>query len=109
MKTTHGNRPSTSTRRTLGSVCLDCCRKVLSQIESAKAGILAEFRETLAGHEHVLELALSEAEALAWQTGFPQLVFPTLATEKARAVATWHSRQQSLSRRLAPAAVNVNG
>lgn len=109
MKITNENRPSTSTRRTFATVCVDCCRKLLAQIENAKAGILAEFRETLAGHEHVLELALSEAEALAWQTGFPQLVFPALAAEKALAVATWHSRQESLSRRSAPSIVNVNG
>src|ERR1043166_9448070 len=109
MKSTNENRPNTPIRRSLATACLDCCRKLLAQIESAKKSVMAEFRETLAGHEHVLELALSEAEALAWQTGFPQLVFPTLATEKARAVATWNSSQQSLSRRSAPALVNVHG
>ena len=106
MKTTNQNRTNTPTRRSLATACLACCRKVLAQIQSAKAGILAEFRDTLAEHEHVLELALSEAEALAWQTGFPQLVFPALAAEKARAIATWHSRQQNLSRRSAPTIVN---
>jgi hypothetical protein len=52
----------------------------------------------------VLELAVNEAEALAWQTGFPQLLFPTLAVEKARAVATWHEHQQSLRRQDSPVA-----
>ena len=31
----------------------------------------------------ILHLALNEAEALAWQNGFPELIFPTLALEKA--------------------------
>jgi len=46
----------------------------------------------------VLELALNEAEALAWQTGLGHLLFPVLAWEKARAVARWHTRQQSIRR-----------
>ena len=46
----------------------------------------------------VLELALNEAEAIAWQTGFGHLLFPVLAWEKARAVAEWHTRQQSIRR-----------
>src|SRR6266478_4554539 len=105
MKITNENCSNTPIRRTVGSVCLDSCRKLLAQIESAKAAVLAEFRETLADHEHLLELALSEAEALAWQTGFPQLVFPALAAEKARAVASWHARQEILSRRSSPTVV----
>jgi hypothetical protein len=71
----------------------------LAQIENVKTQVIAEFRDQLDGHQHVLELAVNEAEALAWQTEFPQLLFPTLATEKAYAVAGWHSRQQSLRRR----------
>ena len=47
---------------------------------------------------HVLELALNEAAALAWQTGFPCLFFPLLAMEKASAVAAWHLRQQFIRR-----------
>ena len=47
---------------------------------------------------HVLELALNEAAALAWQTGFPDLFFPLLAMEKVCAVAAWHLRQQLVRR-----------
>ena len=46
----------------------------------------------------VLQLALNEAEALAWQTGLGHLLFPVLAWEKARAVAEWHTRQQAIRR-----------
>jgi hypothetical protein len=82
--------------RTVRGVCLDSCQRLLAHLEAARARILAEFRANLQGHERVLELAVNEAEALAWQTGFPQLLFPALAAEKARSVETWHRRQQRL-------------
>jgi hypothetical protein len=82
-----------------GGRCMASCRKILAQIENVKAQVVAEFRDRIDGHQHVLDLAVNEAEALAWQTGFPQLFFPTLATEKASAVTGWHLRQQSLRQR----------
>ena len=82
----------------LGNACLASCRKLLAQIEKTKDAILAEFRETREAHEHLLRLALNEAEALARQTEFPYLVFPTLAVEKAQAVSAWHARQRSVRR-----------
>jgi hypothetical protein len=85
--------------------CIDSCRKLLAQLDSVKAQVVAEFRDQLAEHQHVLELAVNEAEALAWQTDFPELIFPTLAAEKASAVTGWHLRQQSLRQRTAPAFV----
>jgi len=44
----------------------------------------------------MLHLALNEAEALAGETGFPLLVFPELAREKAESVAAWGRRQQAV-------------
>ena len=85
-----------------GGRCVASCRKLLAQIEDVKAQVVAEFRDQLDDHQHVLELALNEADALAWQTGFPQLLFPTLAVEKAYAVTDWHLHQQSLRQRTAP-------
>ena len=67
-------------------------------MQNAKAEIVAEFSAGLREHAHLVELAVNEAEALAWQTGFPQLLFPTLATEKARALTDWHKRQHTLRR-----------
>jgi hypothetical protein len=83
--------------------CVASCRKLLAQIADVKENIVSEFRGRVQEHQHVLELALNEAEALAWQTDFPQLLFPTLALEKASAVTGWHYRQQALHRRTAPA------
>ena len=78
------------------TACLVSCRKIITQIEQTKNEILAEFREAIERHEHLLHLALNEAEALAWQTDFPQLVFPTLAREKAQAVVAWDSHQRTI-------------
>ena len=86
------------TNRTFANACLVSCQKLIAQIEKTRDDILNEFHETLDANEHLLRLALNEAEALAWQTGFPQLVFPTLATEKAQAVVAWSTRQQSIQR-----------
>jgi hypothetical protein len=41
---------------------------------------------------------LNEAEALAWQTSYPHLLFPELAVEKVQAVAAWQTRQESVQR-----------
>src|SRR5262245_53603254 len=65
-------------------------------LEKVKHEVRSQFLEPLQDHEHLLELALNEAEALAWQTEYPYLVFPTLAAEKVQAVAQWNARQESL-------------
>jgi hypothetical protein len=81
---------------TVEQVCLATCRRLIEQTEKAKDAILAQFRGTAKGHEQLFRLAMTEAEALAWQTPYPHLVFPVLAEEKAQAVATWQKRQQLL-------------
>jgi hypothetical protein len=52
----------------------------------------------LGAPERLLRLALNEAEAAAWETMYPHLVFPALASEKAQAVAAWNAHQQSVWR-----------
>jgi hypothetical protein len=90
------------TRSSFGSRCVACYKRLLAQIEEVKAAVVSEFRGRLETDQRVLELAVNEAEALAWETGFPQLLFPDLAAEKAHAVAGWHERQQALRRRSEP-------
>jgi hypothetical protein len=77
-------------------LCLSSCRKILAGIQRAKVGILAESAEALGAQERLLGLALNEAEALAWQTAYPHLVFPSLAAEKVQAVADWNRHQEAL-------------
>lgn len=76
------------------NACLKSCQKVLAQIKKTKDAVLVQFRDALADHEQLLRLALNEAEALAWQTHYPQLVFPDLAEEKAQKVANWAAHQR---------------
>ncbi|MFZ0826591.1 MAG: hypothetical protein WAO02_04130 [Verrucomicrobiia bacterium] len=91
-------RAKEKTAKTAANVCIASCQKLAAGIAQTKNNLLAEFRETLRLPEQLFRQAMSEAEAVAWQTDYPQLVFPTLAMEKVQAVATWHSRQQSLRR-----------
>ncbi len=58
-----------------------------------RAQIEREFPSLRDQHGRILHLALNEAEALAWQTGFPELVFPVLAREKVSNLAAWRNRQ----------------
>jgi hypothetical protein len=96
MNTTKHTNDKTSRTRTIANNCVATCQKLIVQIENAKNSLLAEFRDTIAAPEQLLRLALSEAEALAWQSGFPQLVFPTLAREKAQAVVAWDAHQRTV-------------
>ena len=44
----------------------------------------------------IVHLTLNEAEAVAWDSGFPHLVFPLLAEEKLSKAAAWVNRQRSV-------------
>jgi hypothetical protein len=74
-------------------------QNTLEAIAKVRALVEREFSILRQREPHLLRQALNEAEAIAWQTGFPQLVFPSLALEKARAVATWESRQRTMRQR----------
>lgn len=84
--------------RTDDQLILDTCREVLGRVDAVKRAILAEFRPTLIAREQLLRLAVNEAEALAWQTDYPHLLFPVLAVEKAQAVAAWDAQQGFMQR-----------
>jgi hypothetical protein len=67
-------------------------------VQRAKNAVLADYAPRAGQHTGLLRLVLNEAEGLAWQTDFPQLVFPALAQEKAEAAVKWHQRQTALRR-----------
>ena len=100
MKLKHANGilGSAGIGKAFGKVCAASCQKMLAQIAAAKATIFAEAHQGLIAQERLLRLALNEAEATAWQTMYPQLLFPVLATEKVQAVFAWEARQQSVRR-----------
>jgi len=99
--TTKESGRTAATVATLRTNCAACYEKMSAQITATREVILAESRQALTAPERLLRLALNEAEALAWQTTYPHLVFPSLATEKVQAVAAWNSNQQ-LVRRSSP-------
>ncbi len=97
------NRIGVKTGTMLLNLCRSCGRKVLRQLTAVKKALFEESFKTLDHQERLLRLALNEAEALAWQTNYPHLVFPTLATEKVQAVSAWNRHQQFV-RRISPSA-----
>jgi hypothetical protein len=71
-------------------------RKLWRQFAEIKKSMVREFGMALGGQRRLLESALNEAEAVAWQTPYPHLIFPVLAQEKARAVSRWAAHQRSV-------------
>lgn len=69
------------------------------QIRQLRETIAAPLADADDGLRRHLQLALNEAEALAWQTQVPELVFPVLAEEKARELLQWNERQRHIRRR----------
>lgn len=94
------NEANTKLSRTTGSTikqaCLGACSKIAAQVARAKDAILTESRQLLGAPERMVQLALNEAEAVAWQTEYPHLVFPALAMEKVQSIAAWNNRQASV-------------
>jgi hypothetical protein len=64
-------------------------QKLILGIEQAKQSLAVEHEFELP--ERLFRVALNEAEALAWETEYPQLVFPALAEEKIEAISSWYS------------------
>lgn len=82
--------------RVAANICIEAYHKLAAQMEQLKRGFLTELRDTLEVPDKFFRLVLNEAAALAWQTDYPHLVFPDLATEKIQAAAEWNTRQKRL-------------
>lgn len=83
---------------TISERCAASCKQLLAGIQSVRNRVTNEFHDTYEAHERLVRLALNEAEALAWETAYPHLLFPALAAEKLQAVATWQTRQRAIRR-----------
>lgn len=70
-------------------------------LAETKRRVLRDYSEAVGEHTSLLRLALNEAEALAWDTGYPHLFFPTLALEKAESTVQWHRQQRAVRRKAA--------
>ncbi len=76
------------------TVCFASCRKLNAQVNDLKRTIVEEFQTGMPVDGQMIQAAVNEAEALAWQTPYPHLFFPVLAREKAAAATQWVTRQQ---------------
>jgi hypothetical protein len=74
--------------------------KLATQINQAKKSFHVESGATPEQPDRIFRLALNEASALAWQTGYPLLLFPDLAAEKIEAAAAWNARQKLLRQKI---------
>jgi hypothetical protein len=92
------NNSETSSNRNLAEICLASCQKLVAQINDSKNRILAEFQDLFGTYDQPIRLALNEAEALAWQTPYPQLFFADLAAEKIQAVTARLSHDRPVRR-----------
>lgn len=96
MKRTNVSSDNVSPVMAFGKAFVASCQTALAQITAAKEAIFAESREALKSRESLLRQALNEAEAVAWQTMYPHLVFPALAEEKVQAVIAWNAHQRAV-------------
>lgn len=79
--------------------------KFAAPVDTVKDQLFAEHRNDFGANEHLLRLALIEADAIARQTGFPHLFFPQLAAERVQNAARWQFRQRFLLRSNSPYAL----
>ena len=105
MNTTECNKLNLTADKTLKDTCQELCAKFVQQIGQAKNNLVAEFQGAFATQQQLLQLAIVEADALAWQTDYPHLLFPALATEKIERAAQWRTRQHFLMRNTSPYAL----
>lgn len=82
--------------RQLRAGCLRCYEKALQRLTNVKSAVEREFSRFTQGNELLLKAAINEAEAIAWQTPYPHLLFPVLAEEKAAAARQWTERQSAI-------------
>lgn len=97
MKPAHQRRAHPTTNHFIRA-CVSSCEAIRKAVLRTKEALWNEYLFQTGEHARVLRLALNEAEALAWQTDYPHLFFPVLATEKAQAAVSWHERQRALRR-----------
>jgi len=72
--------------------------RTFQSLAPVRQSIEREFRHVRNENPVMFRLALNEAEALAGQAGFPQLLFPVLAREKAQQAGAWLQRQKIVRR-----------
>jgi len=63
------------------------CNKLVSAVTNLKDKLQHHYEGALPGRAEQIQIAVAEAEALAWETSFPHLFLPDLAEARIAAVA----------------------
>lgn len=71
-------------------------RNMRNLAATVRAMVEQQYASRFEPQPRLIRLALNEAEAIAWDTGFPHLIFPTLAWEKVRDMAEWQTRRRQI-------------
>jgi hypothetical protein len=87
---------SNSVKHPVTNFCIACAKKLMAEVQRTKQELTAQFRRAFRGNERMLRLVLNEAEALAFLTEYPLLVFPTLALEKVEGAVAWQRHQMQV-------------
>ena len=85
-------------RDTISMMRFASLREPVKQMEKVKRSLGNDFSGGSEVQPRWVRLALNEAEAQAWLTPFPDLLFPVLAEEKASMLHSWAARQRTLLR-----------
>ena len=72
--------------------------RAFAALARVRGDLERQFESVKSQAPRIFHLTLNEAEAVAWDTGFPHLVFPLLAEEKASKAAAWVNRQNTLKK-----------
>jgi hypothetical protein len=70
--------------------------RAFAALASVRADIERKYGPVKEQAPRIVHLTLNEAEAMAWESGFPHLVFPLLAEEKLSKAAAWVNRQRTV-------------
>ena len=81
MKTEKNQSPITS------NATAQFYRKMVDTIRDLRDRLLEKYEQTLPGRAYLVRKAVAEAEAMAWQTSFPHLLFPDLVEARVAALA----------------------
>jgi hypothetical protein len=61
--------------------------RMVSAIYDLRDRLVQKYEQTFPDRAHLVRKAIAEAEAMAWQTSFPHLLFPDLAETRVAELA----------------------
>ena len=79
MKTENSHSPFATTTQ--------FCHKMVTAIRDLRDRLIEKYEQTLPDRAHLVRKVIAEAEAMAWQTSFPHLLFPDFVETRVAALA----------------------